>query len=41
MSIGKFSRKDVDCWKCGEKEFLLTLANYVNVIDVCNQSPAE
>jgi len=28
-------------WKCGEKEFLLTLANYVNVIDVCNQSPAE
>jgi hypothetical protein len=29
-------------WNCGEqKQFPPDLANYINVIDVCNQSPAE
>lgn len=28
-------------WKCGEPKFTKDFVNYVNVIDVCNQSPAE
>jgi hypothetical protein len=29
-------------WKAGDqRDFAPDLANYINVIDICNQSPAE
>ena len=39
--IAYLDYQHLDGWKCGEPKFNNQLANYINVIDVCNRSNAE